>query len=340
MFIPKVYKTQIESNTELYDSYIVNRMAFTNLLTSNYDITKKCDMSCDGCYFFEGDDYLSHSDNSTLEEWDIFFAKEKKRGISFPYIAGAEPSLVQDRLKVANKHFSKGAVFTNGSSKIDENINFKIHISVWGTPEKEKIVRKDSFFIRALENYKNDQRAVFVYTIHAQNINDIETVIKYCKEYNAKLTFNFFSPTTDYLDVVGESNEASLILEKEDLLRIRNLLDNYIDIYGETLVYNKAFNQWITNPKGLYEVNKETNIASDCLIIKQSDNLHFRTDFSFNNSKCCFPNMDCNHCRAYAVALGSAISKYSTFFKSYEGFVQWNSIASLWRNLFLMEEEN
>ena len=171
MFIPKAYKVQIENNIDLNDLYIANRQAFTSLLTSNYDITKKCDMSCDGCYFFEGDDYLSHSDNSSLEEWDDFFSKEKERGINFPYIAGAEPSLVQDRLKIANKYFSKGAVFTNGSSKIDKNINFKIHISVWGLPEKEKIVRKESYFIKALKNYENDKRALFVYTINAQNID-------------------------------------------------------------------------------------------------------------------------------------------------------------------------
>ncbi len=335
MYLPKLYKKDILNDKETYNSFIKNWDILANIVHSNYDITKKCNMTCNGCYFFEGDDYKNHQEISSLEEWDNFFKQEKDRGVVYPYIAGAEPSLVQDRLHIANKYFSQGCVFTNGATKIDDTINFRIHISVWGVPSSEELVRKDSFFLHALQIYKNDPRALFVFTINANNIDEIEEVIKYCQEWNAKLTFNLFSPTTDYLKQVNNILDVNtLILDEEKLKETRYILDNFIDLYPDTVVYNKSFNHWITNPNGIYEIDSSTGIAIDCGARNDQKNMHFRTDFSSSNSKCCLPNIDCRNCRAYAVAYGSATARYKQFIKTREGFDKWNEIAELWREIF------
>jgi len=103
--------------------------------------------------------------------------------------------LVQDRLILASKYFDKGLIFTNGSIKMDDAIKFKLHISVWGLPSTEEITRNNSFLMKALENYKDDPRALFIFTINAKNIHEIEPVILLCQEWDVPLSFSLFSPT-------------------------------------------------------------------------------------------------------------------------------------------------
>ncbi len=336
MYIPKKYRTNVLNDKELYNLYSKNFHLLSSLIPSNYDITKNCNMTCQGCLFFDGDDYKSHPDNASLTEWGDFFKKEKDRGVNYPYFAGAEPALVQDRLVLASQYFEKGLIFTNGSIKIDDQIKFKIHISVWGLPKTEEIVRNNSYFMKALKNYQNDSRALFVFTINSQNINEIEPIIQLCSKWNAKLSFNFFSPTADYLSKTTKSdNLNNLILYKSHLLRIRYLLNKYIDQYPNTLIYTKEYNHWVTNPNGLYIIDKETGIAKDCAMKSQKNNLHYRTDFTSTDSKCCMPNIDCTNCRAYAVSMPSAISRHADFFKTDDGFMEWNIISKQWRNMFL-----
>jgi len=99
------------------------------------------------------------------------------------------------------------------------------------------------------------------------------------------------------------------MLSNNQLIEIRDLLDTFIDKYPDTVLYTKAYNHWVTNINGLYKINETTGIAEDCAIKKQKYNLHYRTDFTSTGSKCCMPNIDCTHCRAYAGSFGSAIAR-------------------------------
>src|SRR5690606_25585328 len=69
------------------------RRLSAHLAGSNYDVSRVCNLRCEGCLFFEGDDFQSHADDRSDAEWDAFFAAEAARGVNFPYFAGAEPAL-------------------------------------------------------------------------------------------------------------------------------------------------------------------------------------------------------------------------------------------------------
>ncbi len=49
----------------------------------------------------------------TLDAYRVFYQQENDRGITYPHMAGAEPALVQDRLRVISEVFSQGLVYTN-----------------------------------------------------------------------------------------------------------------------------------------------------------------------------------------------------------------------------------
>ena len=45
------------------------------VITSNYDITSRCNLHCEGCLFFEGTDYLGHCDDQPPDAFDRFFER-------------------------------------------------------------------------------------------------------------------------------------------------------------------------------------------------------------------------------------------------------------------------
>ncbi|WP_454255696.1 hypothetical protein [Pseudomonas sp. Marseille-Q8238] len=100
------------------------------LRPSQYDITSVCNLTCEGCLFFSGDDYLGHKDVTDLQQIEAFFAAEGARGVRFGYFAGAEPSLAENKLAIASRHIPYGTVFTNGIKRLSAEISYRVHVSI------------------------------------------------------------------------------------------------------------------------------------------------------------------------------------------------------------------
>jgi hypothetical protein len=334
---------------ELAARYAKLRRHAGNIVGSSYDISRVCNLRCEGCLFFEGGDYVAHPDEKSEAEWDAFFAAEAARGVNFPYLAGAEPGLQRQRLVLAAGHFRRGVVFTNGTVPLDPDLPFTIHVSLWGAADDTQRLRGGDSFERALRNFAGDPRARFAYTVNAQNLASAARVAEICAAHGAKLTFSLFSPTTLYnwkLANAVPNDDAyfristaaqSLALGTSQLLEIRATLDSLIDTFGDTLIYTKAYNHWVTDPAGLYEIDPETGWALDCETRRASYHRHFRTDLTSSGSKCCSPNIDCRECRAYAMASGTAVSRLRRFLDSEAAFRRWVDMAEQWARLFLYD---
>lgn len=149
------------------------RQEFLPFRPSQYDLTSVCNLTCEGCLFFSGDDYLGHKDVTDLQRIEAFFAGEGARGVRFGYFAGAEPSLAEDKLVIASRHIPYGAVFTNGIKRLSREIDYRVHVSIWGNPERSRELRGADIMAKQIRNYRNDPRAVFVFTLTARNLDDI-----------------------------------------------------------------------------------------------------------------------------------------------------------------------
>ena len=104
------------------------------LRESTYDMTNRCNIRCDGCYYYEGDKPFA-AENLSPEDWRSLMRAEKTRGITYVVLAGAEPSLVPDLLAVCYAEMPLGCIATNGFKKIPAAVGYKIHVSVWGNDE-------------------------------------------------------------------------------------------------------------------------------------------------------------------------------------------------------------
>ena len=135
------------------------------LRESTYDMTSRCNIRCEGCYYYEGEKQLS-PENGDPAAWRALMREEKARGITYVVLAGAEPALVPELLRSLLRGDALGAIATNGVKRIPPEIGYRIHISVWGNDETSRRIRggpRTCWSARS-DNYREDPRAVFVYT--------------------------------------------------------------------------------------------------------------------------------------------------------------------------------
>jgi MoaA/NifB/PqqE/SkfB family radical SAM enzyme len=208
------------------------------LRESTYDMSNRCNIRCEGCYYYEGDKQFAR-ENKDPEAWRELMRAEKERGITFVVLAGAEPSIAADLCKVCYQEMPLGTIASNGLKFIPDSIQYKIHISVWGNDETSlKIRNAPNMLDRQIKNYKNDPRAVFIYTFTRNNIDQVYEVSASLAEQDCQLTFNMFSAPVGYDGLLRHTAE-SLAKTRETMIDLllkypRNVLFSYYNAVAHT----------------------------------------------------------------------------------------------------------
>lgn len=322
---------------------------FGTIVSSNYDISDICNLKCEGCLYFSGLAYAKRETAHSLDTWDDFFRSEASRGINFGYFAGAEPSLAQEVLRAASRHIPKGVIFTNGIKRIDEDIRYRIHISLWGDKASSQALRGADNVRKALDNYRSDARAICVSTITRHNIDEISSATTLCADSGMPITFSYFSPTDDYLARLGgthagpsdyfriSSKEDNLALGPEDFLRAHHAIVEARASFPDHVWYSLEYDKWVTQAGGIYRLD-EQGIAMDCRNRLSARHRHFNVDQSLNTGKCCSPNISCRDCRAYAQGYVTLLSRPHQFSKTAESFGVWADVWELWMRIFMLPD--
>ena len=263
-------------------------------------MSNRCNLRCDGCYYYEGEKQFS-VENDSVEDWRRLMQAEKARGITYVVLAGAEPSLVPQLLNVCYREMPLGSIATNGLKKIPEAVGYKIHISVWGNDETSLRTRKaQNVLQRQIQNYRNDPRAVFVYTFTRDNIDEVHDVAKQLVAADCKLTFNVFSSPVGYA--------GSLRHDAASLQRTRGAMISLVLRYPQNAlfsVYNAVAHTHKYGLHDLYSCPYPRRNPSQDIGLGRSFR-QYRTDLNWDRTvACCVPDTDCADCRHYAA--GSAV---------------------------------
>lgn len=270
------------------------------LRESTYDMSNRCNLRCDGCYYFEGEKQFA-VENGEVEAWRKLMQAEKERGITYVVLAGAEPSLVPELLDVCFQEMPLGSIATNGFKKIPRSVGYKIHISAWGNDETSFRVRKAKDLLKKqIENYKDDPRAVFVYTFTRENIAEVYDVAKILINEDCKLTFNVFSSPVGY--------QGSLRHNDESLLATRDAMIDLTNKYPANVLFSTYNAVAHTSKMGLHDLYgcpyPRQNQSQDIGLGRSFR--QYRTDLNWDRSvACCVPDTDCPDCRHYAA--GSSV---------------------------------
>ena len=270
------------------------------LRESTYDMTRRCNIQCEGCYYYEGD--KQHADeNRDPEAWRKLMQAEKARGITYVVLAGAEPSLVPELCQVCYDEMPLGAIATNGLKRIPASVAYKIHISVWGNDTtSERIRGAKNMLVRQIDKYKNDPRAVFVYTFTRENIDEVLEVAAMLAEHQCKFTFNMFSAPVNY--------SGNLRHTPASLRHTRDRMVQVLDTFPDQALFSTYNAVAHTHPYALHDLYAcpyPRMNPSKAIGLGRSFR-QYRTDLTWNrDAACCVPDTDCRDCRHYAA--GSAV---------------------------------
>jgi hypothetical protein len=270
------------------------------LRESTYDMTNRCNIRCDGCYYYEGDKQFAE-ENQDIEAWRELMRAEKARGITYVVLAGAEPSLVPERLLACYQEMPLGSIATNGFKFIPESVGYRIHVSVWGDDATSlRIRRAKNLLLRQIENYRQDPRAVFVYTFTRDNIDEAGGVIETLAKQGCRATFNVFSAPVGY--------RGRLRHDAESLRRTRNVMLTLLSSFPDQVLFSPYNAVAHTHSLGLHALYgcsyPRMNPSTDIGLGRSFRQYH--ADLSWNrNIACCVPDTDCADCRHYAA--GSAV---------------------------------
>lgn len=270
------------------------------LRESTYDMSNRCNIRCDGCYYFVGDKQFAE-ENKSESAWRELFLLEKERGITFVVLAGAEPSLVPELCAACYDVIPLGAIATNGLISIPREIDYRIHISIWGNDQTSLAVRKaPDMLVRQMKNYQDDPRAVFVYTFTPFNIDDAREVTKILADNGQQITFNMFSAPVGY--------DGSLRHTADSLKKTGEMMGELLHDYPDTVLFSPYNIVAHTSGKGLHDLFSCTyprmNPSTDIGLGRSFR--QYRTDLQWDrDAACCVPDTDCDDCRHYAA--GSAV---------------------------------
>lgn len=319
-----------------------------------YEVATRCNLKCEGCYYFEGGTTVSMAASvdreHPLSEWEQFFAGEAARGVSMAYFVGAEPALEQDRLLAAAPYFPFGNIGTNGTIKIDAAVPYRIGVSIWaGDDVSDKKLRGASVFRKALRNYRGDPRAVMLYTVTRWTINQIETVAEMCQDHDIALTFSLYSPTDSFLNKLaqGIKNDRDFfrvsrtgytpILDNDALTRIHRAIESVLDRFPETIIYSHAYNNFMCLPGPRYDLDPETGVAIDCGSRIVPPMRYYTTDLSSKSIKCCTPDVDCATCRLYSGGWSSRFVPRASDVQTLVSFKNWLEMMETLGRIFLFD---
>jgi MoaA/NifB/PqqE/SkfB family radical SAM enzyme len=270
------------------------------LRESTYDMTNRCNIRCNGCYYYEGEKQFA-KENKEVDDWRRLMQSEKGRGITYVVLAGAEPSLVPDLCEVCYQEIPLGAIATNGLVTIPQSIQYRIHISVWGSDETSLRIRKAKKMLeRQIDNYRSDPRAVFVYTFTRDNVDQAQSVAEILSSEGCRLTFNMFSAPVGY--------NGSLRHNGDSLKECRKAMIALLEEYPGNVLFS-SYNAVVhTHARGLHDLFKCSypRMNPSTAIGLGRSFRQYRADLSWDRSAaCCVPDTDCEDCRHYAS--GSAV---------------------------------
>ena len=317
-----------------------------------YEISTRCNLSCEGCYYFDNSTATHTDTNEPLEKWDEFFASEAKRGVSMAYFVGAEPAMDQERLLIASRYFHYGNIGTNGTIPIPPSVPFRIGVSVWGIDNTDIKLRNSNAFHIAVKNFEGDPRAIMLYTVTHWNINQIRKVTNICFNAGLELTFNLYSPTHSFISKLAAytGNSGSYFrvsapddnpcLTNNDLARTRDVIGQLIDDYPDTVIYSHQYNIWSTNPGPCYKIDPQTGIAQDCHSRVIEPMRYYTTSLQQIDVKCCTPSVDCSQCRMYSGGWSSKFVPTMADVESPEAFEKWSHMIEILGRIFLFEKNS
>ena len=188
---------------ELAERFEVLRSIGRRVRSSEYHLTNACNIRCEGCWFFEYDFDKLSKEPSDLDTWRRFAATQANAGITSALLIGGEPTLFPDRISAFVEAMDFVTISSNGLEAFPkfgfENVAVALTLfGGAGLDDKMRAIKPNGIrfaglFDSTLLNYKDDQRATFIYAIEPSATRAIDETVRKIADNGNLVSFNYYS---------------------------------------------------------------------------------------------------------------------------------------------------
>lgn len=171
--------------------------------SAEYHLTNACNIRCTGCWFFAYGFETSTREEKSLRRWQEFADNQRERGVTAALLIGGEPTLHLDRIRAFVRAMPFVTISSNGIRVLPregfENVTVALTLFGGGplddglrghTPSGR---RKTGLFRAALDHYKHDDRAIFIYALTQDSLPYLMDTVRMVSDNGNQLTFNYYS---------------------------------------------------------------------------------------------------------------------------------------------------
>jgi sulfatase maturation enzyme AslB (radical SAM superfamily) len=195
----------------------------------NYDLTWRCNLKCQHCYFFSSTTEIKNKRKElSNEDWIKVFKYQRKLGTKIAILTGGEPTLRMDVIREAIKIFPSVQVVSNGIIQLPQFNGYKqpkYWVSLDGTKETHNKIRGTKIFDKIIQNIQ-ESNPVVTSTIMTLNYREIEDVVKIAHDNGASgfVFLLYTSIPNDPLLLKGNVLKKTI----KSILKVMNEYGNFI----------------------------------------------------------------------------------------------------------------
>lgn len=310
------------------------RISKLNMRSSIYDLTNKCNLRCQGCFFYSSDSDKVGQEVRDLDGWSSFVDKELDRGVNLAILIGGEPTLYLDRVEVFYKRMNT-FVATNGIVKVprDRFPDVMVGISVWGDRETEVRLRGKDVFAKAAENYAGDDHAYVLLTVTCKQLGAIHKTVEQVRDIGLKVHLQIYS---------NDENAPGYDWTPETLKAVREELDDLLDCYPDTVISSKYYHQVLTTQEMLgrrwgwmecpsVSVTHDTRNPQPRRLINFN---HWASDLQSTHRCCTSSTRDCDLCHDGAATMSWIMVNKREHMNTREDFLNWLEVYEMFAKLY------
>ncbi len=310
------------------------RISKLNIRSSIYDVTNRCNLRCKGCFFFSSGEHRVAKEEMDITRWEAFVDEEVARGVNLAILIGGEPTLCLDRVEAFYKRLPTFCA-TNGLIKVprDRLPDMMVGISLWGDEEDEKLLRgKDAFSISS-KNYEGDPHTYYLYTITPRQLGKTEKIIRKIRNAGLKVHMQLLS---------NDEGVDGFNWRPDELVQIRQEMDEVLDRYPETVVSCKYYHEIITTGKMLGRSFGWMECPSVTAPLDKRDPkpkrlanfIRWASDLETMHRCCTSETRDCGTCKDGAAHMSWVMVNKRAHMKSTKDLCNWIEIYEMFAKLY------
>lgn len=332
----------LRDHPELAARFARVRRFGNSVRTSEVHVTNACDLRCVGCWFYKYEFERRTREEHRPSVWNEFIKRQAASGITHQLLIGGEPTLYPDRIAAFAEVIKYLTISTNGIRALPR-AGFEqvaIAISVFGGDKYDDRLRGirangeriGGLFQGALDNYRDDERAVFVYAVSAETLDCIDDTIIRIEDNGNKVTFNYYISHNGLKDVQSEGEKRLL----EKALNARQA-------HPETVLCNEEFIATLISGRSEfgvfgYEVCPSVSSLHPVHERRRKNGKPVLPNFNsyaadLESLNFCCTSGQCSTCRDSQAVYSWLLLSVRHYMRSVEGIRRWVEIAeSYWRH--------